>query len=174
MSLRDRVSNLRLLLLDVDGVLTDGRLFYLEDGERVKVFNVHDGLGIKLLQSIKIDVGIISGRESEALKNRLLELGIDKEKIFMGRVRKREILENISREYKLEFSQIGFIGDDYVDIPVMRLVGFPVAVSNAYEEVKKFASYITTVRGGEGAVREVAELILALRGIRREMLDGYR
>ena len=174
MSLRYRVSNLRLLLLDVDGVLTDGRLFYLEDGERVKVFNVHDGLGIKLLQSIKIDVGIISGRESEALKNRLLELGIDKEKIFMGRVRKREILENISRKYDLEFSQIGFIGDDYVDIPVMRLVGFPVAVSNAYEEVKKFASYITTVRGGEGAVREVAELILALRGIRREMLDGYR
>lgn len=174
MSLRYRVSNLRLLLLDVDGVLTDGRLFYLEDGERVKVFNVHDGLGIKLLQNIKVDVGIISGRESEALKNRLLELGIDKEKIFMGRVRKREILENISREYKLEFSQIGFIGDDYVDIPVMRLVGFPVAVSNAYEEVKKFASYITTVRGGEGAVREVAELILALRGIRREMLDGYR
>ncbi len=161
MSLRRRIRNLKLMLLDVDGVLTDGRLYYLSDGERVKVFNVHDGLGIKLLQGAGIDVGVISGRSSEPLRNRLLELGI--ELIFMGKLNKENVLKEVCKTKELSYRNIGFIGDDYVDIPVMKLVGFPVAVRNAHDKVKRQACYTTTACGGEGAVREVAELIISLR-----------
>ncbi len=172
MSLKRRVERLKLLLLDVDGVLTSGDLFYLERGEGIKVFSVHDGLGIKILQSVGVEVGVVSGRSSQALENRLEELGINK--VHMGRLHKRQALEEICREEGLDYQEVGFIGDDYVDIPILRLVGFPVAVSNAYREVKKHACYITSSEGGEGAVREVAELIIALRGLKGKLLDGYR
>ncbi len=162
MSLRDRVLRLKFLLMDVDGVLTDGGLYYTEDGEGIKVFNVHDGLGIKLLQKAGIGTGVISGRESEALRSRLLELGVDE--IFMGVFAKEEILEEILKRRNLSVGEIGFIGDDLVDIPVLTRVGFPVVVRNAPENVKRFASYVTMKRGGEGAVRELADLILRLRG----------
>ncbi len=162
MSLRERALKLKLLLLDVDGVLTDGRLYYTEEGERIKVFNVHDGLGIKLLQREGIATGVISGRESEALRNRLLELGV--EEIFMGRLEKDGVLEEILRRRNLREDEVGFVGDDLVDLPVMGRVGFPVAVRNAPEQVKRRAVYTTMAEGGKGAVREVAELIIKLRG----------
>ncbi len=171
MSLRERALRLKLLLMDVDGVLTDGRLYYTEEGERLKVFNVHDGLGIKLLQRIGISTGVISGRESEALRNRLLELGI--EEIYMGRFQKDGILEEILKKKDLTYEEVGFVGDDLVDIPVMRRVGFPVAVRNAPELVKRFAVYTTLRKGGKGAVREVVELILRLRGDYGELVGKY-
>jgi len=148
--------------MDVDGVLTDGRLYYTEEGERVKVFNVHDGLGIKLLQRAGISTGIISGRESEALRNRLTELGI--EEIYMGRFKKESVLEEILERKGLSPEEVGFIGDDIVDIPVLKRVGFPVAVRNAPDPVKSLAVYVTLREGGKGAVREVVELVLRLRG----------
>ncbi len=171
MSLKDRILKLKLLLMDVDGVLTDGRLYYTEEGERLKVFNVHDGLGIKLLQRAGISTGVISGRESEALKNRLLELGI--EEIYMGRFQKDGVLEEIMSRKGLSAEEVGFIGDDLVDIPVLRKIGFPVAVKNAPDEVKRFAVYITLKEGGKGAVREVVELILRLRGDYKRLVGKY-
>ncbi len=163
MSLRERAKKLKLLLLDVDGVLTDGRLFYTEGGESLKVFNVHDGLGIKLLQRQGIMTGVISGRESQALANRLEELGI--EEVFMGRTQKDSVLEKIVKKHGLSYEEVGFIGDDIVDIPVLRRVGFPVAVRNSPKEVRKLAVYTTMKKGGEGAVREVCDLILKLRSL---------
>ncbi|WP_457601422.1 KdsC family phosphatase [Hydrogenivirga sp.] len=170
MSLRSRAKKLKLLLMDVDGVLTDGRLFYTEGGERIKVFNVHDGLGIKLLQRTGIMTGVISGRESEALRNRLSELGI--EEVFMGRTEKDSVLKDIVSRHGLSHEEIGFMGDDLVDIPVMKRVGFPVAVRNAPEVVKSYAVYITSREGGKGAVREVCDLILRLTN-RDELVKKY-
>jgi len=148
--------------MDVDGVLTDGRLYYTEEGERIKVFNVQDGLGIKLLQKAGIKTGVISGRESEALRNRLFELGV--EEVFMGRFEKEGILEEILSRNGISAEEVGFVGDDLVDIPVLKRVGFPVAVRDASGEVKRYAVYVTMREGGKGAVREVVDLILALRG----------
>jgi len=161
LSLKDRAKKIKILLMDVDGVLTDGRLFYTEEGEMIKVFNVHDGLGIKRIQREGIKTGVISGRESQALKSRLEELGI--EEIFMGQLKKEEILEDIVRRLNLKHEEIAFVGDDLVDVPVLRRVGFPICVRNSPEEVKKVCVYETLRPGGDGAIREVTDLIIELR-----------
>ena len=171
MSLRDRVRKIRILLLDVDGVLTDGRLYYTDSGETLKVFDVRDGLGIKMIQSLGIKTGVISGRDSPALKNRLEELGIDE--IHMGRFRKDEALDRILAKHSLSPEEVVFIGDDLVDVPVLKRVGFPVAVRNAPYEVRKHAVYVTRSEGGRGAVREVVDLILKLSG-KGEIIKGGR
>ena len=158
--MKDRALKVKMLLMDVDGVLTDGRLYYTDSGEAVKVFDVRDGLGIKMAQSIGVKTGVISGRDSEALKRRLEELGIDE--IHMGRYKKEEVLEEILRRHRLSEEEVLFIGDDLVDVPVLKRVGFPVAVRNAPEEVKRHAVYITRSEGGRGAVREVVDLLLKL------------
>ncbi|MDQ7039092.1 MAG: HAD-IIIA family hydrolase [Aquificota bacterium] len=160
MSLRDRALRVRILLMDVDGVLTDGKLYYTDSGETLKVFDVRDGLGIKMVQRAGIKTGVISGRDSDALRRRLEELGIDE--IHMGRYRKEEVLEEIMKRHRLSPEEVLFMGDDLVDVPVLERVGFPVAVKNAPEEVKKHAVYITRSEGGKGAVREVVELLLKL------------
>jgi len=161
MALRDRIKKLKLIITDIDGVLTDGSLYYTEKGETIKVFNVLDGLGIKILQGMGLEIGVISGRNSSPLSVRLKELGI--EEVFTGRYSKLEIYEEIKRRKKLKDEEICFVGDDIVDLPVMERVGFPVAVRNAVEEVKKVALYITNAEGGRGAIREVAELIKLLK-----------
>ena len=160
MSLKRRAKKLKFLLTDIDGVLTDGKLYYTQDGESIKVFNVLDGLGIKKLQSMGISVGVISGRHSESLINRLKELDI--KEIFTGKRKKIEAYEEIKSKYSLKDEEIGFIGDDIVDLEVMKLCGFPIAVRNAVDEVKKYAVYITMKEGGNGAFREVVELLFKL------------
>lgn len=160
MALRDRVKRLKLLITDIDGVLTDGSLYYTKEGETIKSFNVLDGLGIKALQRLGIRLAVISGRDSEALITRLRELEI--EDIFTGRHKKTEVYETLKQKYNLRDEECGFIGDDVVDIPVMERVGFPVAVRNAVREVKKVAVYVTTKEGGKGAFREVVDLIREL------------
>ncbi len=164
MSLKERARKVKLILMDVDGVLTEGRLYYTDSGETVKVFDVRDGLGIKMVQRVGIRTGVITGRESEALRRRLEELGI--EEIHMGNYKKEEVLESILRRLSLSPEEVAFIGDDLVDVPVMRRVGFPVAVRDAPYEVRRHAVYVTRSKGGRGAVREVAELILKLSGSR--------
>ena len=160
MALRDRVKKLKLLITDIDGVLTDGSLHYTKEGETIKSFNVLDGLGIKALQRLGIKLTVISGRDSEALITRLKELEI--EDIFTGRHKKTDVYETLKRKYNLKDEECGFIGDDVVDIPVMEKVGFPVAVRNAVREVKKVAVYTTMREGGKGAFREVVDLIREL------------
>ncbi|ADC89494.1 3-deoxy-D-manno-octulosonate 8-phosphate phosphatase, YrbI family [Thermocrinis albus DSM 14484] len=163
--------HIRILLMDVDGVLTDGRLYYTERGEEIKVFDVKDGLSIKLAQKAGIITGVISGRVSNALRKRLEELGI--EEIHLGQKDKLRALYEIVEKYQVTLQEVAYIGDDYVDIPVLRKVGFPVAVKDAPLLVKKFALYETKREGGRGAVREVIELILSQKGVLEEVLRDY-
>ncbi len=169
--LKEKASKIKLILLDVDGVLTDGRLYYTQNGEEIKVFNVKDGFGIKLAQKAGIEIGIISGRSSNALHKRLKDLGI--EEIFTGKKDKLSALENIIERKNTKAEEIAYIGDDLVDIPVMRQVGFPIAVNDAQEIVKKYALYITKRQGGKGAVREAIEFILKLRGDLERVINEY-
>ena len=160
MALKNRVKKLKLLITDIDGVLTDGTLYYTEEGETIKSFNVIDGFGIKALQSLGIRLAVISGRNSGALITRLKELKI--EDIFTGKHKKTEVYEILKQKYNLKDEECSFIGDDVVDIPVMKKVGFPIAVRNAVREVKKVAVYITMREGGKGAFREIVDLIREL------------
>ncbi|MFN3870534.1 MAG: KdsC family phosphatase [Aquificaceae bacterium] len=171
MDLKDRALKVRLLLLDVDGVLTDGKLYYTSEGEEIKVFHVRDGLGIRLAQRAGILIGVISGRKSQALLKRLEELQI--EEIHLGHNQKLPFLENILKRLSLSFEEVAFVGDDFVDLPLLKRVGFPVVVADAPEELKGYALYITKAKGGEGAVREVVELLLKLRGQWEEVIREY-
>ena len=156
---RLRKLSIKLLILDVDGVLTDGRLYYRPDGEEIKVFNVQDGLGLKRLLKAGIEVAIISGRDAPASRVRFAELGINR--IYLGKVAKLEYYEKLKSELGINDNEIAYLGDDLPDLPVMQKVGFSCAVANALPEVKAAAEYVTVHRGGLGAVRELCELILA-------------
>lgn len=153
-----RLDDIRLLLLDVDGVLSDGRIVYDANGVEIKTFDVKDGHGIKLLQRVGIEVGIITGRVSQVVEVRARELGIAL--IYQGAIDKlipfREILalRNVTPE------QVAYVGDDVVDLPILRRCGFAVAVADAHAEIKPYVHYVTTRCGGRGAVREVCDLIL--------------
>ncbi len=156
--MNDRLKNIRLLLLDVDGVMTDGRIIFDSNGIESKFFNVKDGHGIKLVQRAGIEVGIISGRASQVVANRAAELGITR--IFQGALDKLAIYEGIIRETGLADVQIAFMGDDVIDIPVLSRVGFAAAPADAVEEVFPYVQFVARNRGGWGAVREVCDLIL--------------
>lgn len=147
-----------LLILDVDGVLTDGRLFYGEQGEQLKVFHVHDGLGIKAARDNDIEVAVISARESGALQRRLDDLGVRHR--YLGCDNKLQAFETLTRELDIKYENIAYIGDDIIDIAVMRKVGFPIAVANAHGLVKAIARHRTQLQGGNGAVREAIDFIL--------------
>jgi len=171
----NRAKAIRLLLLDVDGVLTDGRLYYGNNGEELKGFNIQDGLGIKLLQRNNIQVGIITGRSSELVARRASELGI--ELIVQGREDKltalQETLKAMDKESQVQMEQIAFLGDDLPDVAVIRRVGLGVAVANAREFVADNAHWQTTAKGGYGAVRELAEMILQAQGKLDSTLSNY-
>ena len=169
--LKPIAKKIKLFLMDVDGVLTDGRLYYTERGEEIKVFDVRDGLGIKLLQRSGIEVGVISGRSSKALLKRLEELGI--EEVHTGKNDKREVLEKILKEKNLKAEEVAYVGDDYLDVPVLKVVGFPATVKDAPPLVKRHALYVSKREGGRGAVREIAEFLLNLRGELKGLLEDY-
>ncbi|MFN4319614.1 MAG: KdsC family phosphatase [Aquificaceae bacterium] len=171
MDLKEKALKIRLLVLDVDGVLTDGRLYYTSKGEEIKVFNVKDGFGIKMAQMAGIKVGVISGRESQALRKRLEELGI--EEAYLGFNEKLPVLEDMLKRLYLSFEEVAFIGDDYVDLPILKRVGFPMVVCDAPEELRSYALYTTKARGGEGAVREAIEFLLKLREQWEEVIKRY-
>ena len=153
-----RAKAIRLLLLDVDGVLTDGRLYYGNNGEELKAFNIQDGLGIKLLQRNGVKVGIITGRSSELLARRANELGIDL--VVQGREDKLVALKEVLKTHDYRMEEIAFLGDDLPDVAVIRQVGLGVAVANARHFVVENAVWQTSASGGHGAVRELVEMIL--------------
>jgi len=153
-----RAKAIRLLLLDVDGVLTDGRLYYGNNGEELKAFNIQDGLGIKLLQRNGVKVGIITGRSSELLARRANELGIDL--VVQGREDKLVALQEVLKTHDYRMEEVAFLGDDLPDVAVIRQVGLGVAVANARPFVVENAVWQTKANGGDGAVRELAEMIL--------------
>jgi len=153
-----KIKPIKLLILDVDGVMTDGRIIYDDDGKETKIFDVKDGHGIKLLMRAGIDVAIITARESKVVLHRAKNLGI--EMVYQKAMDKTAAFEDILKKKQLSSQEAAYIGDELVDIPLLRKVGFAVAVKDAVEDVKKYVDYITEKNGGYGAVREICELIL--------------
>lgn len=167
----EKLAKIKLLLLDVDGVLTTGEIIYCDSGEETKVFNVRDGLGIRLLMKAGIEVGIITGRRSGALDHRCRNLGI--ELVFEGALDKSSALDAILAETGLPLEQIAFVGDDLLDLGVMGRVGLAVAVGDAHEAVRDKAHLVTMAKGGQGAVRELSESILKAQGLWADLIEEY-
>lgn len=149
---------IELLVLDVDGVLTDGRVFIHSDGTESKGFSILDGHGIRMWQRAGLHVALLSGRASEATARRAQELEIPH--VIQGAKSKLPVLKELLEKLSLSPAQAAYIGDDVMDLPIVRYVGFGVAVANAVDELKKHADYVTARQGGDGAVREVIEYIL--------------
>ncbi len=157
MYIQERAKRIKLLLLDVDGVLTDGRIVVGNYGDEIKNFNVNDGLGILLLKRAKIKCAIITAKLSRIVKIRAKHLSIDR--LYENHY-KIKSLRDIKRRFRVKEEEICFVGDDLIDIPILKRVGFAVAVPNAITDVKNVCHYTTQARGGHGAVREVCEIIL--------------
>jgi 3-deoxy-D-manno-octulosonate 8-phosphate phosphatase (KDO 8-P phosphatase) len=157
-----RAAKIRLVVFDVDGTLTDGRLWYGEDGRETKVFHVHDGLGLKQLQTHGVQVAIITGRISHPVALRAEELDIAH--VYQGQSDKRACLQQLLDALKLQPEEAAFVGDDLPDLPPMRIVGLAVAVANAHPWLAEQAHWQTTNNGGHGAAREVCDLILLAQG----------
>ncbi len=166
-----KAEKIKLLLLDVDGVLTDGKIIISEKYGEIKHFCVLDGLGIKLLQKIGVKVGIISSRNSEVVRIRAKELGI--ELLFQGETQKLKIYETILKDLGLKDEEVAYIGDDFVDLPILKRVGLAVGVPNARDPVNQFVHYVTQLKGGEGAVREVCEIIIKAKNKWEEVLNFF-
>jgi 3-deoxy-D-manno-octulosonate 8-phosphate phosphatase (KDO 8-P phosphatase) len=166
-----RASHIKLLLMDCDGVLTDGRIWLLENGEEQKTFNVRDGLGIDLLHKAGLKSGVISGRTSTALERRARDLKI--EFIRQGAVDKVNAFEELLSLAGVDRGDVAFIGDDLNDIPLMKRAELGVAVADAAEETRSAAHYVTDARGGHGAVREVVEIILKAQGHWSDLVKRY-
>ena len=169
--MNERLKDIRLLLLDVDGVMTDGGIIYDGNGLETKAFNVKDGHGIKMLQRYGIEVGIITGRTSLVVDIRAKELGI--ELVYQGALKKLDSYEDIKRKTGFSDGQIAYMGDDIIDVPVMRRVAFAAAPSDGLTEARNFAHYVTSCGGGHGAVREICDLILKGRGLWGEVENRY-
>ncbi len=168
----EKAAKVKLLLMDVDGVLTDGRIIYDSDGRELKFFHVRDGHGLKLISRYGIKTGIITGRISSIVEKRAKELNI--EIVYQNAKDKREIIEKVLNELCLKAEDVAYIGDDIVDIPVFRRVGFRVTVPDAPYEVREEVDYVTLNYAGKGAVREVCEIILKAKGFWKEVMDKYR
>lgn len=160
--MKQKIDRVKLLIMDVDGVLTDGRIVLDEQGREIKSFDVKDGYGLVMLRQKGIKTAIISARSAKAVSARAKDLNIDK--IFQDAYPKLHAYEKILKSLKLTDEEACFIGDDLPDVPVMERVGFAVAVPSAVPEVKRVCDYITQKDGGAGAVREVVELILKTQG----------
>lgn len=156
------LSKIRLLLLDVDGVMTDGRIFYDDQGRELKAFDVKDGHGLKLVQRAGLEVGIITGRQSEVVAKRAAELGITL--VYQGAKDKRIPFLDVLSKLNLNPKEVAYIGDDLVDLPILLQVGFSAAVADAVDEVKSHVDLVTKRSGGRGAVREVCDYLLQAAG----------
>lgn len=166
-----KARNIRMVILDVDGVMTDGRVLLLPDGQELKFFSIHDGFGIVCAMKAGIRIGIISGRSSPSLKIRCEELGI--EDLYMEKMEKLPVLDQICKEHNLSYDQVAFIGDDVPDLPVLEKVGLSVAPANAHESVKSRVDLVLTKSGGDGAVREFLDLLLQAQGKSDSILKKF-
>ncbi len=169
--LQQRAARIKLLLMDCDGVLTDGRIWILENGEDQKAFHTRDGLGINLLHRAGLKSGIISGRISSALARRAQSLGVSF--LWQGREDKREAFADTLAQAGVSNDEVAFVGDDLTDLALMVQSGLAVAVADAAAEVRSRAHYVTQANGGNGAVREVVELILKAQGRWDDLVKSY-
>ncbi len=170
-NIKEKLKKIKLLILDVDGVMTDGSIIMDDEGHELKSFNVRDGHGIKILQRFGVKVAILTGRKSKVVEYRAKDLEI--KDVYQGALNKKEIFEKILSKHKLSTDEVAYLGDDIVDIPVLKRVGFSVAVDDALDVVKKSVDYVTKNSGGRGAVREVCEMILQVQGKWSEVVAKY-
>lgn len=161
--LKAKAERIKLFIMDVDGVLTDGRIILGEDGQELKSFNVKDGAGIKLAQQSGIRTAIVTGRSSQAVTRRADELDI--EEVYQGISDKTVVFEELITKYDLTPDEVSYIGDDLADILLLKQVGLSLTVPNGVDEVKQEVDYITNNPGGDGAIREVIEMILKLKEV---------
>ena len=175
MDINARASKIKLLLMDVDGVLTNGKLYHFPDEEgnmiETKGFDSQDGIGLQWLQWKGIKTGVISGRQSPATAERARQCKMAY--VYQGHIEKVPILEEILADAKIDSSEVAYIGDDFTDVVIMHRVGLAIATANARPEVKQEAHYVTQATGGSGAVREVVELLLKAQGLWGEILKHY-
>jgi 3-deoxy-D-manno-octulosonate 8-phosphate phosphatase (KDO 8-P phosphatase) len=158
----ERAKRIKLVVFDVDGVMTDGSLYLCDDGQEFKAFNVQDGLGMKLLKASGVELGIITGRTSNVVAKRAENTGV--EHYFQGVENKLDAFDKLMGDLGLEYEQCAFMGDDFIDLPPMRRAGLAVTVPAAPQLVKAHAHYVTQREGGRGAVRELVELIMQAQG----------
>lgn len=168
--LRKKAAKIKLLLLDVDGVLTDGGIIIDDRGVETKQFHVRDGQGILLLLRSGIAVGFVTGRRSNVVRHRAKDLGV--QLVFQGVANKLACYEEIKRNQKFADNQIAYVGDDLIDLPVLRRAGLAVSVADGWPELSSVVDYTTNDKGGRGAVREVAELLLKAQGKWRKLTAG--
>ncbi|MDQ7968601.1 MAG: HAD family hydrolase [Oxalicibacterium faecigallinarum] len=166
-----RAQRIRLMIFDVDGILTDGSLHFSPDGEVMKTFNVLDGHGIKLLQQSGVATAIISARQSPIVLKRATDLGV--QHVFQGAHDKRAIFESLLNKTGMQAEDCGFVGDDVIDLPILLRVGFAASVPNGHAEVQSRVHYITSAHGGRGAARELCDLILRAQNNYEAALAPY-
>ena len=166
-----RARNVHLLVLDVDGVLTDGKLYFLADGSEAKAFSTLDGQGIKMLMNSGVNVAIITGRTSTIVERRATNLGIMH--LIQGREDKRTALDELLSSLQLSYDQVAYLGDDLPDLAAIRCVALGVAVANANTFVRQHALAVTSLRGGEGAARELCEFIMAAQDTLNAAQNAY-
>lgn len=166
-----KAARIKLVIFDVDGVLTDGSLFVGDDGQEYKAFNSRDGHGIKMLMKHGVDVAIITGRTSKVVEHRVANLGIVH--VYQGAHNKRTCFNELVSKVGIDPQDIAYVGDDVVDLPVMTQVGFAIAVQDAHPFVKQHAHWQTPNSGGRGAARDVCELLLEARGTLKTELESY-
>ncbi len=162
---------IKLLILDVDGVLTDGTLQYTKDGEKIKNFNAKDGLGIRMLQESGVEVAVITARKSPAVEKRMNDLKINH--FYTGYDNKIEAFNDLLKNLSIHPDSIAYAGDDVLDIPVMRLVALPVTVADAHFFAKQHSKWITSANGGHGAVREIADALIASKQDINNFYDDF-
>ncbi len=167
-----RARRVKMLLCDVDGVFTDGGLYYDSRGGVSKRFHVHDGFGVKLAQGAGLQIGVITGLQSQAVQHRMQELGI--QEYHAGYRDKRDLLPGICRRNALQEVELAFLGDDWVDASLLGRVGLPMAVANAQREIRNMALWISRCNGGDGAVREAVSFLLGARGALERAWQGWR
>ncbi len=163
--------NIKLLILDVDGVLTDGGISFDENGVEHKTFDSQDGVGIKLLQLSDIEVAVITARSTKSVAHRLKGLGV--KNYYHGILDKSIALKELTKKLSIEMSESAYVGDDVIDLPAMTRVGFPIAVANAHSFVKENALMITNNSGGSGAVREVCDFLLKSQNKYDELMSSF-
>jgi 3-deoxy-D-manno-octulosonate 8-phosphate phosphatase (KDO 8-P phosphatase) len=166
-----RTKEIKLVIFDVDGVLTDGSIIIGDDGEEYKAFNSRDGHGMKLLQYTGVEIGIITGRTSQVVEHRMTSLGINH--VYQGQRVKLPAFEQMLEHLNLKPEQCAYVGDDWVDLAVMNRVGLAIAVQDADAIVKKHAHWTTPSKGGKGAAREVCELIMEGQGTLQDQIERH-
>ncbi len=163
-------SQIKLVIFDVDGVLTDGGLYFTDDGREIKKFNVRDGLGISILVKKGIEVAVITGRNSVIVAERMKSLGVSH--VYQGRMNKLETYENLKKALQITDEQVAFVGDDIIDLPIMKHCGLSVAVADAHKDVIEQARLTLSQRGGAGAARELCDLIMHSQGLSHDFTGG--